>query len=355
MSNEGEFKNINVVGAGLIGTSIALRAAQEGMSVSISDIDETAESLARDLLSSHSFDREPDLVVIATPPNSVVEVLKGEYEQHPKATFIDVSSVKTKVQHEVEFLTGLKTRFIGTHPMAGREIAGAHAAQSDLFVGRAWFVSPGETVIRQEVEKVKGFIAKMGASVYEMDSLLHDQLMAHISHLPQLISTALAASLETQSSGLELAGQGLRDMTRLAGSNGGLWSQILLANREQLIPAIDEFVSNLNRLSQDLKQEDVVDLENVFQIGNQNRQRIGGKHGAVPRNYSYLLIVIKDEPGALSDLFLECSKLNANIEDLSIEHSPGQLTGLITLAFSPEDAERVKSHLTDKDWVVHQR
>ena len=96
-------------------------------------------------------------------------------------------------------------------------------------------------------------------------------------------------------------------------------------------------------------------LRKVFLEGNKGRSLVSGKHGAKPRNYSHLLIVIKDEPGALSQLFEQCASINANIEDLSIEHSPGQLTGLITLAFSPEDALRVQDHLMAQDWKVHLR
>jgi prephenate dehydrogenase len=87
--------------------------------------------------------------------------------------------------------------------------------------------------------------------------------------------------------------------------------------------------------------------------GQEGRARIPGKHGGIQRDYSYLPIVIEDKPGQLSRLFQECGEANVNIEDLSIEHSPGQFTGLITLALSKNDAERLAVHLESRGWNVH--
>lgn len=166
----------------------------------------------------------------------------------------------------------------------------------------------------------------------------HDELLARISHLPQIVSTALGAAIANLDSGLELAGQGLRDMTRIAGSDGTLWSEILLANKDEVLDSIDEFVIQMMKMKSAISRNNKSEIENLFVDGNTGRSKVSGKHGAKPRNYSYVLVVIKDQPGALRDLFDECAKVNANIEDLSIEHSPKQETGLISLAFSQADA-----------------
>jgi prephenate dehydrogenase len=134
-----------------------------------------------------------------------------------------------------------------------------------------------------------------------------------------------------------------------------LWSEILLENQNEVLKAINEYQQIIADLKDALERRDESALKNIFLNGNKGRARVSGKHGSKPRNYSHLMIVIKDEPGALSQLFEQCAAINANIEDLSIEHSPGQLTGLITLAFSPDDALRVQDHLLSHDWKVHLR
>jgi prephenate dehydrogenase len=144
-------------------------------------------------------------------------------------------------------------------------------------------------------------------------------------------------------------------MTRIAGSNGELWSEILQENQQAVLHALGDFEGKIAELRAAVLNSNKNSIVEAFRSGNEGRALVSGKHGAKPRNYEYLLIVIKDEPGALSKLFNECASIGANIEDLSIEHSPGQFTGLITLAFSLEDAKKVRAHLEAQDWKVHQR
>ena len=355
----GAIDHVRIVGTGLIGTSIGLALAQQGVSLSLYDKDESALNLASDLLRESLSNEKPDLVVIATPPQSVLSALKNEFERNPKSCFIDITSVKNNLLLEVEGLTEIAQRFVGTHPMAGRERTGASSAQADLFQGRAWVVCPNQHTKPEVREIVVGLIELLGATPYVMNAKQHDELMAQISHTPQVLSTILAGSLLQMSpelaSGIELSGQGLRDMTRIAGSDGALWAQILTENSSSVSDFLLDFERELENFRLALVGGDIKTIMDFFNKGNSGQLKISGKHGAKPRNYTHLLIVIKDEPGALSELFNECAKLNANIEDLSIEHSPGQLTGLITLAFSPEDAQIVKNHLIAKDWKVHQR
>jgi prephenate dehydrogenase len=352
-------KNLRIVGTGLIGTSIALRAGLLGLKLELHDSNPASLNLAKDLLAPYllnPIEGHPiDLVVIATPPMSALKVLEDEFHMNPNAVFIDIGSVKNNLLAKVEGLTAISQRFVGTHPMAGREIAGASSAQSDLFEGRAWILTPTKSTSPDVVEDVMDFVELMGATPYKMDPEQHDQVMAYISHLPQILSTSLSSTILESEEDVSLAGQGLRDMTRIAGSSGTLWSEILKENREAVAQALHKFELKLSQLKSAILEAQDESIREVFKSGNDGRALVSGKHGAKPRNYEYLLIVIKDEPGALSKLFNECASIGANIEDLSIEHSPGQFTGLITLAFSPEDAIKVRSHLESKDWKVHQR
>jgi prephenate dehydrogenase len=354
-----QIKNIRIVGTGLIGTSIALRAGQIGLKLELHDSNLASLNLAKDLLAPYLLDPSEgnpiDLVIVATPPMSALEVLEDEFHMNPNAVFIDIGSVKNNLLAKVEGLTAISQRFVGTHPMAGREIAGASSAQSDLFEGRAWILTPTKSTSSDVVEDVMDFVKLMGATPYKMDPEQHDQVMAYISHLPQILSTTLSSTILESKEDVSLAGQGLRDMTRIAGSSGTLWSEILRENRDAVAQALHKFELKLSQLKSAILEAQDESIRELFQSGNDGRALVSGKHGAKPRNYEYLLIVIKDEPGALSKLFNECASISANIEDLSIEHSPGQFTGLITLAFSPEDAIKVRSHLESKDWKVHQR
>lgn len=348
-------QHVRVVGAGLIGTSIALGLASRGVSVELHDEDQNALDLAKDLLAPHVKVGVPDLVIVATPPKTILNVLKKESASNPQATFIDVGSVKNNLVLDVETLTELATRFVGSHPMAGREVAGPSSAQADLFQGRAWILTPTSVTEESSIDVAKELVEALGATAYIMNAPAHDSLLARISHLPQITSTALAGAIEQLGDDLNLSGQGLRDMTRIANSDGELWSEILLENQNEVLKAISEYQQIIANLKDALESRDESALKNLFINGNKGRARVSGKHGSKPRNYSHLMIVIKDEPGALSQLFEQCAAINANIEDLSIEHSPGQLTGLITLAFSPDDALRVQDHLLSHDWKVHLR
>ena len=348
-------QHVRVVGAGLIGTSIALGLASRGVSVELHDEDQNTLDLAKDLLAPHVKVGVPDLVIVATPPKTISNVLKKEFGNNPQATFIDVGSVKNNLVLEVEALTELAARFVGSHPMAGREVAGPSSAQADLFQGRAWILTPTSMTEESSIDLAKELVEALGATAYIMSAPAHDSLLARISHLPQITSTALAGAIEQLGDNLNLSGQGLRDMTRIANSDGELWSEILLENRNEVLMAISEYQQIIANLKDALESRDESALKNLFINGNKGRAKVSGKHGSKPRNYSHLMIVIKDEPGALSRLFEQCAAIDANIEDLSIEHSPGQLTGLITLAFSPDDALRVQDHLLSHDWKVHLR
>jgi prephenate dehydrogenase len=355
-----QIQSVKIVGAGLIGTSIALALAHQGVFVSIDEADHKVLALAKDLLAPYlkaegEERREFDLVIIATPPASVVSALKAEFATNSKSIFIDVSSVKTNLIQEIDALPAFAERFVGTHPMAGREVSGASSAQADLFNGRAWIITPTTNSSPRAMAVVKELIQALGASSYEMSAQEHDHLMARISHLPQIASTLIASEIQDLGAGLELSGQGLRDMTRIAGSDGALWSEILLENKDEVLSTLDRFISSALALKGAISESKQEEIKTLFLMGNSGRAKVSGKHGAKPRNYLHLLVVIKDEPGALSQLFTECAQIKANIEDLSIEHSPGQESGLITLAFSPEDGERVEAHLKKKDWKVHRR
>ena len=238
--------------------------------------------------------------------------------------------------------------------MAGREMSGAQSARADLFTGRAWIAIDESKSSKKAKEIASELITICGGSIYWMSASEHDEVVAKISHIPQILSTALAASLlNISEEKLNLSGQGLRDLTRLADADSKLWSQILLENRERLTPIISELVSQLEAVQENLSQNSAEKMKDFLTKGKTGKAKIPGKHGAKAREYSFLPIVIDDKPGELARIFNECAKAAVNIEDLSIEHSPGQETGLITLALSSADCAKLSDHLEKLGFKVH--
>jgi len=344
-------KTIRIVGAGLIGTSIGLALKAAGASVAFVDTDPNAQLLANDLVKAGNADN-PDLIIIATPPSAFKSAIERESTLNPEAILMDIGSVKTKPVLEVSTIEGLTYRFCGTHPMAGREVSGAVSARADLFLDRAWIITPTAETSAEAKAMVLEVIAACGAQAVEMSAQDHDQRVAMISHLPQTVSSLLAAQLSNSNSeALALAGGGLRDTVRIAGSDPKLWGEILAANEDALLPLLISLQSDLSELIS--AASGPAKWESLVAAGRAGKSAIPGKHGGKSREYSYLPIVIDDRPGQLGSLFNACAKADVNIEDLALEHSPGQLTAVITLAIAPEDIGRLSEFLTKDGWNVH--
>jgi prephenate dehydrogenase len=352
MSAKPIFSTVEIHGSGLIGTSIALALAQFDVEVRMVDSDKRSEALAQDLVGpipNSSF--VPELIISAVPISAFPSVVLALEERDFKGAFIDVASVKTKIKVEVSTSSLPKGRFLPTHPMAGREVGGAESARSDLFQGRAWIID--STGVDSEVlGKAKSLIAALGADLVDLPVAEHDQAVALISHLPQVIASLLAKQLSGNPEGwLTLAGSGVRDTTRIAGSDPKLWREIIAANSESIKPLLENFSRDLLQFIEVIGDESAV--EKMIADGQLGRSAIPGKHGGKVREYAYLPIVIEDKPGQLAAIFNECARANVNVEDLSIEHSPGQETGLITLAISPADSAKLSDHLSKAGWSVH--
>jgi len=179
-----------------------------------------------------------------------------------------------------------------------------------------------------------------------------------VSHVPQVVSSLLAARLnDVAADDVALAGQGLRDTTRIAASDPNLWIQILSANADQVRPILEALNQDLAKVVAALDDVEangsLTVLGDALKRGNSGVSLIPGKHGGKAREYTQLPVVIEDKPGQLAALFDECAKAAVNVEDLTIEHSPGQFTGLITLALSANDAVILQKHLEESGWNVH--
>ena len=342
---------VRIVGSGLIGTSIALGLVQQGIDVEMIDSDPSAQGLARDLTGGVIV-VDPDLVIFALPTSQLSQVIQEEIKLNPQSTFMDVGSVKNEVVLEIRTFAGLSVRFLPTHPMAGREIGGASSARGDLFQGRSWILTPEADCAPESKELVLDLIKRLGATPIELSALEHDAAVAKISHLPQIAASLVAKQLiGTPAEWMELAGQGLRDTTRIAGSDEKLWKEIIYSNRAEISELLISLHNDLTQMIAAL--DEPAKIEALIAAGREGKSVIPGKHGGKAREYSYLPIVIDDKPGQLGAIFNECAAMQVNVEDLNIEHSPGQLSALITLSLSAQDAEKLSAHLTSIGWNVH--
>jgi prephenate dehydrogenase len=343
---------VKVIGCGLIGTSIALRLKERGHEIWLADADSAHLKLALELVgNAGESPNRFDLIVLATPVNQIVEVLRDLDRFDENSTVIDVGGLKSKLIVEVDKLTDLAKIFVSTHPMAGREVSGPSSAQADLFEGRAFIMVKTEKTLTNACRVAESLGKELGSICYWLTPQEHDATISTVSHLPQILSSLMGKIVNEESAEvLNFAGQGLRDISRLAGSDPGLWEDLLQGNSEANAIGIQRAIVALQKLQDDLSTNNREGIKEFLQTGKTGRAKIPGKHGAKARKYSYLPIVIDDKPGQLAKIFDECALCEVNVEDLDIEHSPNQATGLITLALSANDAEKLQAHLRNKGW-----
>jgi prephenate dehydrogenase len=343
--------SVRIVGAGLIGTSIGLALAAKNIAVEMIDLDSRSQALARDLTGAVSIS-EPELIILATPLRALSQVINEQYKLNPNSTFMDVCSVKVEPLEKVKASALPLRQFVGTHPMAGREVGGAESARGDLFLSRSWIITADLETDPEAISKVRWLIELLGATCVELDAQSHDAAVARVSHLPQITATLLAGSLHgVTPQWLDLAGAGLRDTTRIAASDENLWKEIINSNSRELKGLLTNLYQELGAVIDSIDDQEKIAA--FMRKGRDGRNLIPGKHGGKAREYTYLPIVIDDKPGQLGAIFNECAAMSVNVEDLAIEHSPGQLNALITLALSADDAVKLSNHLSAIGWNVH--
>ncbi len=349
---ENSLTSVRIVGAGLIGTSIALALRSAGINVWLRDNDPRSEALAQDLMGGgNGSESMEDLCIIATPPDAISDVISSQLKRNPALRVMDISSIKSKPVLDVSTSELPLTRFAPTHPMAGREISGPESARGDLFQGRPWILCL-EGVEPELIAMVEQVVSLCGAHPISRTVEEHDRAVALVSHLPQIVASLLAAQLQgADPLDMELSGAGLRDTTRIADSDPQLWAQIIAGNSQAIRPLLINLQSDLSQAIESLDHPS--SMASLIDNGRRGRAVIPGKHGGKARDYTYLAIVIDDKPGQLAAIIESCARAQVNIEDLAIEHTPGQETGLITLAFSMEDSVIVAAHLEKEGWKVH--
>jgi prephenate dehydrogenase len=348
---------IHIIGAGLLGTSVGLALRQLGVDVSIADASPANESLAIDFAAGRKL-RDGDvvsLVVVCVPPDVTAKTVAQALVDFPNAVITDVASVKQVVLEEIGNQTTELNRYVGSHPMAGREKGGTLAGRADLFVGRPWVITVEEGTNSAAAQLVEQLALDLGSTPIRMTAAEHDHAVALISHTPQLISSLLAAQLSgADEKDLALSGQGLRDTTRIAASDPSLWLQILSANSGQLLPVLKSFGKDLEQVIESLEHVgstgSLAKLGKVLEAGNLGISRLPGKHGSTNTLYAQVVVMIDDKPGELARLLTEIGAAGLNVEDLNLDHASGAQVGLVELSVLPQIEEKLTRTLRTNGW-----
>ncbi|MCE7483452.1 MULTISPECIES: prephenate dehydrogenase [Microbacterium] len=349
---------VRIVGAGLLGASIGLALRAKGIDVVLSDTSPAQLRLAIDYGAGRAAqgDDAPALIVVSVPPDVTADVVAAELDRFPDAVVTDVASVKLEPFRALKERGIDVTRYIGSHPLAGRERGGAISARADLFIGRPWVVCRDEQTRPADLALVEALALDVGAMPLEMTPEEHDSSVALTSHVPQVVASLLAGRFATADEGaLRLAGQGVRDTTRIAASAPELWVQILGANAQPVVAILDALADDLREVSDALRAPAEPGARRVvaeaIRQGNDGVERLPGKHGQ-NRRFEQLVVMVDDTAGQLGRLFGELGELGVNVEDLRLEHSPGAQFGLAEISVAPAALRGAIDGLQERGWRI---
>nr|WP_194425411.1 prephenate dehydrogenase [Microbacterium aquimaris] len=349
---------VRIVGAGLLGASIGHALVALGVDVVLEDTSPAQLRLAIDYGAGRAAreDDTPSLVVVSVPPDVTADVIAAELARFPEAVVTDVASVKLEPLRTLRQRGVDLTRYIGSHPLAGRERGGAISARADIFVGRPWVVCRDGETRASDLAVVEGLILDLGATPIEMSPEEHDRSVALVSHVPQLVASLLAGRfVDAPDGSLRLAGQGVRDTTRIAASAPELWVQILGANAAPVVDVLDGLAADLTTVADALRDPEATGarraVADTIRRGNDGVERLPGKHGQ-NRRFETVVVMVDDRAGQLGKLFGDLGDLDVNVEDLRLEHSPGALFGLAEISVAPGVVRRCVDGLQDRGWKI---
>lgn len=349
---------VRIVGSGLLGSSIGHALMARGIDVALDDTSPSQLRLAIDYGAGRHprDDDDPSLVVVAVPPDVTADVIQRELSRHPHSVVTDVASVKLEPLRDLRARGVDLTHYIGSHPLAGRERGGAISARADIFVGRPWVVCRHDETSAADLALVEGLALDLGATPLEMTPEDHDRAVALVSHVPQLVASLLAGRfVDAPDGSLRLAGQGVRDTTRIAASAPELWVQILGANSEPVVHVLDALAADLTAVSAALRAPQAPGarrtIADTIRRGNDGVERLPGKHGQ-NRRFEQVVVMVDDTPGQLGRLFGELGELEVNVEDLRLEHSPGAQFGLAEISVVRTAVRRAVEGLEALGWKI---
>ncbi|MFI2619044.1 prephenate dehydrogenase [Streptomyces sp. NPDC018584] len=358
-------RTMTVIGTGLIGTSIALAVSGRGVRVFLSDRDPAAARTAAALGAGLAGDpgETVDLAVIAVPPSHVGAVLTEAQERGLARAYTDVASVKAGPEQAALRRAPDPARYVGGHPLAGRERSGPLAARAELFRDRNWVLTPSRLTSDEAFERALELVALCAAVPVVMRSQDHDAAVAVTSHVPHLMASLMAARLTQGPAGLaRVAGQGLRDATRIAAGDSRLWGDILQANAPAVAGVLKDLHADLSRLvpavdaltraggaERDLGMRTLVDL---LDRGISGLAEIPAA-GAGPQDGGQgVRVAVAERPGELARLLAAVADLGVAAEDAAVETAAAGAGFTVRFGLSARTAEKVADALDAGGWTV---
>lgn len=328
---------VAVLGTGLIGSSVALALADAGWTTAGWDPDPAvtatvAELGAFDLLSDGPGTAVDgaDLVVLAGPPSAVPALLAG---LSTDALVTDVAGVKAGIVGAAP----ASVHFVSGHPMAGREVSGPEAASASLFRGAAWIViTDGAAAV--DLERLEDLVRVMGAEPIRMTAAEHDDAVAVISHLPQVLAAALVGEATEHPAGIGLASGSFRDLTRVAASNPDLWSELLVRNGAPLAGVLEAYAARLHRWADAVRSGELETIHRSLRTASEVRRAMAPPVVAVA-------VALADQPGELAKVGHALERSSVDVRDLQLRHATYGGGGILTLSVRPGEAETLRTAL----------
>jgi len=283
------FKQITIMGIGLIGASLAHSCRQRKLVERIIGFGRSAANLKkaqeRNIIDSGSTDLKTavtgsDLIVLCTPVGILVERVREMIPFLQDGCIItDAGSVKGPLVEEIDTLIPNTVHYVGAHPIAGGEQSGLEAANADLLTGAKCIITPTANTQAEALQRVTGFWTEVGMQTLTMEAHEHDTVFGALSHLPHVVAYALmntVANVKTASHGdiLSMSGGGLKDITRIASSDPVMWRDICLKNKLPVVKLINQFQSTLENIKTLIEQDQAEALQETFANANVHRGKL---------------------------------------------------------------------------------
>jgi len=350
-------ERLAIVGTGLVGTSVGLAAVRAGVA-SVQAFDADAARLgqasargkfdARDSVAHAVGDAQ--LIVVAVPVGSAVSTVREVLAAAPAdATVTDVSSTKRALADAID-----DPRFVPGHPVAGGESSGPDRAAAELFDGATWFLTPRTGTEPARVDAVQQFVSALGARAVRRDAADHDRLLALTSHLPHALANALMRLAAAEAGALESAGASFREMTRVAGANGAVWTDIFLENGDLIARAVGALRDELSSAERALADGDRGYLERSIEEAQQGRNELlSHAYQTEAAQLHRIRIRVPDRPGVLARITQILGAASVNIEDFELRHVSPEYGGvLVILVAGAETAELARTLLRHEGYAA---
>jgi prephenate dehydrogenase len=344
---------IAVLGVGLIGGSIGLAAREYLEHVEVVGSGRDRKRLAR-ALERGAIDRAAeslpaavagaDLCFACAPVGALPGQVRAALEAAGRDTLVsDVGSTKEDLLNAVD-----DPRFVGGHPVAGAETAGVEHARADLFQGAVWYLTPHQRSEGLLYERLHRFVAAIGARPVAVDPSTHDRLVAVFSHLPHVLANVLASQaagrLLDHGDALRQVGPSFRDMTRVAGANTAMWTDIYSANRAAIVEEIREFRGELERVEVLLESGATGDWNDRARDDRRALLEAGQAGGPVHE----LRLTVPNRPGIVAQVAVALSRAGVNIVDMALAPAPDMRSGAMTLWIAGDGQAARATELIDE-------